>query len=83
LPAVRLRFKKWRPAIPDPSNALLFCKQPIRGLWIGEYVIMSQLSVWTVEVRRANIKAKLKLKLASELIRYAVRWSESQGAGQS
>ena len=39
------------------------------------------LSVKTIEVRRANIKAKLKLKSASELIRFAVRWSESQGAG--
>jgi DNA-binding NarL/FixJ family response regulator len=37
------------------------------------------LSVKTVEVHRANIKAKLKLKSAAELIRYAVRWSESQG----
>jgi len=34
------------------------------------------LSVKTVEVHRANIKAKLKLKSASELIRFAVRWSE-------
>jgi DNA-binding NarL/FixJ family response regulator len=39
------------------------------------------LSVKTVEVHRANIKAKLTLKSASELIRFAVRWSESQGAG--
>lgn len=39
------------------------------------------LSGKTVEVHRANIKAKLKLKSASELIRYAVRWAESQGAG--
>jgi DNA-binding NarL/FixJ family response regulator len=39
------------------------------------------LSVKTVDVHRANIKAKLKLKSASELIRFAVRWSESQGAG--
>jgi DNA-binding NarL/FixJ family response regulator len=39
------------------------------------------LSVKTVEVHRANIKAKLKLKSASELIHFAVRWSESQGAG--
>jgi DNA-binding NarL/FixJ family response regulator len=38
------------------------------------------LSVKTIEVHRANIKAKLKLKSASELIRFAVRWSESQGA---
>jgi DNA-binding NarL/FixJ family response regulator len=39
------------------------------------------LSVKTVEAHRANIKSKLKLKSASELIRFAVRWSESQGAG--
>ena len=39
------------------------------------------LSVKTVEVHRANIKAKLKLKSAPELIRFAVRWSESSGAG--
>lgn len=38
------------------------------------------LSVKTVDVHRANIKAKLKLNSASELIRYAVRWTESQGA---
>jgi DNA-binding NarL/FixJ family response regulator len=39
------------------------------------------LSVKTVEAHRANIKAKLKLKSASELIHFAVRWSESQGTG--
>ena len=39
------------------------------------------LSIKTVEVHRANIKAKLNLKSSPELIRYAVRWSESQGAG--
>jgi DNA-binding NarL/FixJ family response regulator len=39
------------------------------------------LSVKTVEVHRANIKAKLKLKSAPELIHFAVRWSEAQGAG--
>ena len=37
------------------------------------------LSVKTVEVHRANIKAKLKLKSAAELIRFTVRWAESQG----
>jgi len=37
------------------------------------------LSVKTVDVHRANIKAKLKLNSASELIRYAVRWTESRG----
>lgn len=39
------------------------------------------LSVKTVDVHRANIKTKLKLNSASELIRYAVRWVESRGAG--
>ncbi|HEX3627015.1 MAG TPA: response regulator transcription factor [Verrucomicrobiae bacterium] len=37
------------------------------------------LSVKTVDVHRANIKGKLKLHSASELIRYAVRWTESRG----
>lgn len=41
------------------------------------------LSIKTVDVHRANIKAKLKLQSASELIRFAVRWSESQGFGES
>ena len=39
------------------------------------------LSVKTVEVHRANIKKKLTLGSASELMRFAVRWSESQVAG--
>jgi len=38
------------------------------------------LSVKTVEVHRANIKAKLQLKTATDLVRAALRWSESQGA---
>jgi DNA-binding NarL/FixJ family response regulator len=36
------------------------------------------LSVKTVEVHRANIKQKLNLKTATDLVRYAVRWAESQ-----
>jgi len=38
------------------------------------------LSVKTVEVHRANIKTKLELKSASELMRFAVQWSESQSS---
>jgi DNA-binding NarL/FixJ family response regulator len=38
------------------------------------------LSVKTVEVHRANIKKKLKLKSATELIRQAVQWTDAQGA---
>jgi DNA-binding NarL/FixJ family response regulator len=34
------------------------------------------LSVKTVEVHRAHIKEKLGLKSATDLVRYAVRWSE-------
>jgi DNA-binding NarL/FixJ family response regulator len=37
------------------------------------------LSVKTVEVHRANIKEKLHLKNATELVRHALRWSESHG----
>ena len=39
------------------------------------------LSVKTIEVHRVNIKAKLKLESASELIRFAVRWVEMQNTG--
>jgi DNA-binding NarL/FixJ family response regulator len=39
------------------------------------------LSVKTIDVHRANIKTKLKLNSASELIRYAVRWAETRAAG--
>jgi DNA-binding NarL/FixJ family response regulator len=38
------------------------------------------LSAKTIEVHRANIRAKLKLNSMSELIHYAVRWVESQDA---
>jgi DNA-binding NarL/FixJ family response regulator len=41
------------------------------------------LSVKTVDVHRANIKAKLKLNSASELIHFAARWAEAQGTGES
>jgi DNA-binding NarL/FixJ family response regulator len=37
------------------------------------------LSVKTVEVHRANIKGKLNLGTATELVHYAVRWLDAQG----
>jgi DNA-binding NarL/FixJ family response regulator len=36
------------------------------------------VSAKTIEVHRANVKAKLELRNMPELIRYAVRWIESQ-----
>lgn len=36
------------------------------------------LSNKTVEAHRANIKRKLNLKTGPELVRYAVRWVETQ-----
>jgi DNA-binding NarL/FixJ family response regulator len=39
------------------------------------------LSPKTVDVHRSHIKDKLELKDATALIRYAVRWVESQGGG--
>jgi len=40
------------------------------------------VSAKTVEVHRMHIKSKLKLKTAAELIRYAVRWAESQAGSK-
>lgn len=39
------------------------------------------LSVKTVEVHRLNIKKKLKLKTATDLVRHAVRWLETEESG--
>ena len=51
-----------------------------QGLATKEIAEKLHLSVKTVDVHRANIKTKLKLTSASELIRFTVRWTESQGA---
>ena len=37
-----------------------------------------RLSVKTVEVHRANIRKKLELASGTEVVRYAIRWSEAQ-----
>jgi DNA-binding NarL/FixJ family response regulator len=50
------------------------------GQGIGTRDIAGQLhvSVKTVEVHRANIKRKLNLKTATDLVRQAVRWADSE-----
>ena len=37
------------------------------------------VSVKTVEAHRVHIKEKLQLKTANDLVRYAVRWIETEG----
>jgi DNA-binding NarL/FixJ family response regulator len=51
------------------------------GQGIGTRAIANRLhlSVKTVEVHRAHIKKKLGIKTATDLVRYAVRWVDSQG----
>jgi DNA-binding NarL/FixJ family response regulator len=55
----------------------------LTGQGKGTRAIAEQLhlSVKTVEVHRANIKEKLGLKSAPELISYAARWAQTQDAG--
>ncbi|MDR3377486.1 MAG: response regulator transcription factor [Verrucomicrobiae bacterium] len=49
-----------------------------QGVGTSEIASRLRLSVKTVEVHRANIKQKLNLATATELVRYAVRWVDSQ-----
>ena len=50
------------------------------GQGIGTRAVAEQLhlSVKTVEVHRANIRHKLELERGTDLVRYAIRWSEVQ-----
>lgn len=50
-----------------------------QGLGTREIARRLNLSIKTVEVHRANIKQKLNLKGATELVRHAVRWVETSG----
>lgn len=52
-----------------------------QGLGTREIATRLHLSVKTVEVHRVNIKQRLALKTATELVRYAVRWADAQGKG--
>jgi len=40
-----------------------------------------KLEMRTIETYRARIKDKLNLKDANELLQYAIRWAQSEGAG--
>jgi DNA-binding NarL/FixJ family response regulator len=52
-----------------------------QGLDTKQMADKLHLSPKTIEVHRANMKTKLKVTSMSELIRYAVRWVESQNTG--
>ncbi len=49
-----------------------------QGLETKELAAQLHVSPKTIEVHRANIKVKLQIKSMAELIRYAVRWVESE-----
>jgi DNA-binding NarL/FixJ family response regulator len=51
------------------------------GKGTSEIAKQLHLSTKTVEAHRANLKRKLNLKTGSELVRYAVRWVETQKVG--
>jgi DNA-binding NarL/FixJ family response regulator len=49
-----------------------------KGFSTVQMAAQLHISPKTVEVHRVNLKSKLKVKTAPELLRFSVRWSESQ-----
>jgi len=71
---------KFLAAIRQVLSGQIYVSQHIgQGVGTREIAEKLHLSVKTVEVHRANIKEKLALKTATELVRYAVRWVDSEG----
>ncbi len=52
-----------------------------RGRSTREIAQQLGLSTKTIDVHRANLKAKLDLQDTTALVRHAVRWIETQGSG--
>ena len=52
-----------------------------QGRGTREIAQQLRLSIKTVEVHRANLKKKLKLETANDLVHYAVRWAETERQG--
>jgi DNA-binding NarL/FixJ family response regulator len=50
-----------------------------QGVSTSEIASRLRLSVKTVEVHRLNIKQKLNLSTANDLVRYALRWLDAHG----
>jgi DNA-binding NarL/FixJ family response regulator len=54
-----------------------------QGVGTSEIAKRLHLSVKTVETHRKSIKEKLAIATATDLVRYAVRWLDAQGSGNS
>ena len=71
-----------RPAMQNLSDREFEVLQLLgEGKGTSDIARQLHLSAKTVEAHRANIKRKLELRTGPELVRYAVRWVETQKVG--